>query len=118
MKSNGMHRLRHLATLWSAGTIAAVLVTWLCFQIDASPGVTELVYLLVVDVASVFDSAISSIVLSVIAVLCLDFFFTPPIFDFEVTSPRDVMALVAFVATSLVITGLVPAGSPIRCGSP
>jgi PAS domain S-box-containing protein len=107
MQLNGMSRARHLAMLWVAGATAIALVTWGCFQAGAGPGMTELFFLLVIVVASMFDSAVTSVVLSVIAVLCLDYFFTPPIFEFEVNSPRDIMALVAFVVTSLVITGLV-----------
>jgi PAS domain S-box-containing protein len=107
MQLNGKSRVRHLAMLWVAGITAIALVTWACFQVEASPGMTQLFFLLVIVVASMFDSAITSVILSVIAVLCLDYFFTPPIFGFEVNSPRDIMTLVTFIVTSLVITGLV-----------
>jgi two-component system sensor histidine kinase KdpD len=42
----------------------------------------------------------------VVAVLCLDFFFTPPVFSLEVTDPLDILALISFLTTGLVITRL------------
>jgi PAS domain S-box-containing protein len=107
VRLNGMSRVRHLVILWLAGTTAIALVTWGCFLIGTSTGAASLAYMLVIVFASMFDSAISSVVLSIIAVLCLDYFFTPPIFEFEVASGRDIFALIVFVITSLVITGLV-----------
>ena len=44
---------------------------------------------------------------SLIAVLCLDYYFTSPIFSFRVDDPFNVVAIVAFFTTSIVITGLV-----------
>jgi two-component system sensor histidine kinase KdpD len=45
-------------------------------------------------------------VVSLVAVLCLDFFFTLPLFSFEVTNPLDILALISFLTTGLVITRL------------
>jgi PAS domain S-box-containing protein len=100
-------RVRHLVTLWVTGAVGIGLVTWVCFLFGVNGGATELAYLLVVVVASIFDSAITSIFLSITAVACLNFFFTVPLFSFAVASGRDIFALVVFVITSLIITGLV-----------
>ena len=93
--------------LWVAGSVGVGLVTWICFLFGMSGAATELAYLLVVVVASTFDSAVTSVFLSVIAVVCLDFFFTPPLFSLAIASGRDIFALAVFVITSLIITGLV-----------
>lgn len=45
-------------------------------------------------------------VLSVIAVGCLNYFFTPPLFSFRVDDVQDGVALVAFLLTSIAITAL------------
>jgi two-component system, OmpR family, sensor histidine kinase KdpD len=63
-------------------------------------------YLLVVVVQSVSGSFISSAVVSVIAVLCLDYFFVPPTFSLRINRPLDALALLTFLVTALVITRL------------
>jgi PAS domain S-box-containing protein len=56
---------------------------------------------------SLFDSFVSSVFFSFIAVGCLDYFFVEPLFSFTVARVEDITALGAFLITSLVITGLV-----------
>jgi PAS domain S-box-containing protein len=107
MESNRMSRIWHLAALWLAGSVAVGLVTWACFRFEASAAAIELAYLLVIVFASMLDSAITSVILSAVAVLCLDYFFTQPLFSLRTTSVHDLFALVVFVVTSLVITSLV-----------
>jgi PAS domain S-box-containing protein len=53
------------------------------------------------------DSFISSAVFSVVAVGCLDFFFTDPLFSLYVADAQNATALVAFLVTSLAVTSLV-----------
>jgi PAS domain S-box-containing protein len=53
------------------------------------------------------DSFVSSAIFSVIATGCIVFFFADPIFSFEIENTRDVLTCVAFLFTSLVVTGLV-----------
>lgn len=100
-------RLRHLVMLWVVGSAGVGLTTWLCYLLGMSGGATELAYLLVVVLASTFDSAVTSVFLSIIAVACLDFFFTHPLFSLVIASWGDIFALAVFVITSLIITGLV-----------
>ena len=95
-----MSRIWHLTTLWLVGSMAVALVTWGCFRFGVGNAATELAYLLVIVVASLFDSAISSIVLSIVAVLCLDYYFTEPIYSFEIASWYDAFMLAVFVFTS------------------
>ena len=99
--------IRRLAVLWLAGFAAIAVVTWLCFRLGQSLTTTALAYLLVVVLISVFDSAITSIVLSVVAIGCLNYFFTEPLFTFRVQYSQDLFAMAAFAITSLVITGQV-----------
>jgi len=64
-------------------------------------------YLLAVVSQSLTGDFVSSAVVSVLAVGCLDFFFVTPLFSFVVTGPLNVVALISFLVTSLVITKLV-----------
>jgi two-component system sensor histidine kinase KdpD len=70
--------------------------------------ITGFVYLLVVVLQSLLGNFTSSAAVSVLAVLCLDFFFTAPLFSFEVTNPLDVLALISFLTTGLVIPDSLP----------
>jgi K+-sensing histidine kinase KdpD len=69
-------------------------------------GVTGFVYLIAVVLQSLAGNFASSAAVSLVAVLCLDFFFTPPVFTFEVTNPLDILGLISFLTTGLVITRL------------
>ena len=64
-------------------------------------------YLLAVVSQALTGDFVSSAVVSFLAVGCLDFFFVQPLFSFEVTGSLNVLALISFLVTSLVITKLV-----------
>jgi two-component system sensor histidine kinase KdpD len=72
-----------------------------------SLGTASPLYLFVVVLQSLTGDFVSSAIVSVLAAGCLDYFFVPPLFSFEVTGPRNVAALISFLVTSLVITKLV-----------
>jgi len=100
-------RYGYLPSLWGAGAVALALATWLCLQLQLNSTTTAFVYLIAIVLLSLLDSLISSIVFSVIAVGCLDFFFVEPRYSFRVQDSRDLATLAAFVITSLAITSLV-----------
>ena len=82
------------------------LITLVCYRLQLNLTVTGFVYLIAIVLQSLVGSFASSAVVSVVAVLCLDFFFTLPLFSFEVTNPLDILALISFLTTGLVITRL------------
>ena len=49
---------------------------------------------------------LTSIALSFVAVGCLTYFFAPPIFSFRVDEEKDILALIVFLVTSIVITSV------------
>ena len=100
-------RFRWIATILSVGGIGLALATWVCFRLGSGLTVVALVYLIEILLLSLMDSLVSSAIFSVIAVGCLNFFFAPPIFTFRVDRVEDVVALIAFFATSLIVTSLV-----------
>jgi PAS domain S-box-containing protein len=107
MNREFIRRFRSLAALWVAGSGSLALMTLACFQLDLKLATTALVYLTVIVLLSLLDSFISSVFFSAVAVGCLNFYFTEPIFSFNVASPQDVAALVAFLITSLAVTATV-----------
>ncbi len=107
MKRSHIGRLRYLSALLVSGTAALALVTWACFRLGLSSATAACVYLVIIVLLSLMDSFVSSVIFSVIVVGCLDFFFIPPIFAFEVANPQDLTTLFSYLITSIVITSLV-----------
>ena len=100
-------RLRHLVVLWIFGAIALGLVTFICLGLGLNFATAAFSYLIVVVLLSLLDSLISSAIFSAIAFVCLDFFFVEPRFTWQIDHAQDFTTLIAFLATSFVITGLV-----------
>ena len=82
--------------------LAAVTYTaYLCHLDLATAG---FLCLIVVVLLSSFGNMVSATVYSVVAVACLDYFFAPPILSLRVSDPLNILALAAFLTTSLSIT--------------
>jgi two-component system sensor histidine kinase KdpD len=88
------------------GTLMVGAVTLICYGLRVDLTVTGFLYLIVVVVQSLLGDFVSSAIVSIIADLCLNFFFAPPLFSFRVTDSSDFWALIAFLITGLVITQL------------
>jgi two-component system sensor histidine kinase KdpD len=102
-----MHGRWRTAALCAVGTVGVVLFTLPLFRLHLGFGVASFCYLLLLVLQSLAGDFISSAVVSLLAVGCLDYFFTEPILSFDVMSPFDTLGLVSFLITSLVITRLV-----------
>jgi two-component system, OmpR family, sensor histidine kinase KdpD len=88
------------------GTFLVGLVTFICYGLGLNLTATGFLYLIVVVLQSLLGDFVSSAVVSIIADLCLNFFFVPPLFSFRVSDSSDIWALSAFLITGLVITRL------------
>ena len=89
------------------GSVAVALVTFGCFRLQASLATAVCLYLVIVVILSLQGSFLSSVVVSLAAVVCLTYYFVPPIFDFRISAPFDVVAIITFLITSAIITRLV-----------
>jgi C4-dicarboxylate-specific signal transduction histidine kinase len=90
--------------LFGIAALVALSYTSLLLGFDFSTARFSL--LAAVVAISILGSYVCAVVLSVVAVGCLSYFFTPPIFSFAVDQHDDLLALLAFLTTSIVITGL------------
>ena len=88
------------------GTLLVGVATAICYASRVDLTVTGFLYLIIVVLQSLIGDFVSSAVVSVIADLCLNYFFVPPIFSFRVSDSSDIWALIAFLVTGLVITRL------------
>jgi two-component system, OmpR family, sensor histidine kinase KdpD len=96
------------AALWSAaGSLGVAVLTLVCFRLHLSFATSSFCFLLLLVGLSLAGDFVSSIVVSVLAVGCLDYFFIDPLYSFQVESPLYVVGLSTFLITGLVITRLV-----------
>jgi two-component system sensor histidine kinase KdpD len=107
-----MQRFKRLGfwrtTMWSGtGGLAAGLLTLVAFRLHLSFISASFCYLLLLVLQSLSGELISSAIVSILAVGCLDYFFVEPLFSFQVSSPLDTLGLASFLITGLVITRLV-----------
>lgn len=100
-------------TVWAAakltlyGGIAVTLATALCFRFQVGPTGAIPIFLLIVVLHSLAGNFGSAAILSVLSVLLLDYYFTAPLFSLRIRNFSDILALLSFAITALVITRLV-----------
>ena len=96
-------RIARLAA--SVGLIA--VITAVCYRLMLVGATTAgFVYLIGVLLIGAKWGIAESIVSSILAMLCFDFFFLPPIGEFEIAQLQDWVALFAFLVTSITATRL------------
>lgn len=93
----------HLVLASSA--IAAVTAFRFFFHLT-NPTIAALSYLLIVLIMAAASSLKASIAVSVLADLCLNYFFMPPIGTFTIADPQNWVALFAFLAVAAVASNL------------
>ena len=88
------------------GLAGLALITFVCFQVGFGLARTGFVYVILVASVSLLGSASASVVLSILAAACLNYFFAPPVFEFRIDAFDDIVRIAAFLTTSLVVTAL------------
>ncbi|MGA3049022.1 MAG: ATP-binding protein [Terracidiphilus sp.] len=88
-----------------AWTVIA-LATYCGFELQVNLATISSLYLLVVVATASFGSFWQASLTSLVAVACLDLFFLPPFFRFNIADPQDWVALGTFEATALAISRL------------
>ena len=102
-----IRRIRSSALQSLLAMVALASLTFFCFRLHLNISTAGFLYLIVVVLLSLAGDYISSTVTAVVAVLCLTYFFVPPIFSVRVAETVDLVAIIAFLTTSLVISRLV-----------
>jgi signal transduction histidine kinase len=87
--------------------VSLAVITIICSRFQRQPLTPSCLYLIVVVFLSLRGSLVSSTVASFIAVLCLDYFFVPPLYSFRVSDEGDALTFITLVTSSAVITRLV-----------
>ncbi len=100
-------RLRAFGAQFLLGISGLALITFVCFRLDFGVARTGFAYLIVVALASLLGSGSASVVLSIVAAACLNYFFAPPLFELRIDAADDMVRIAAFLTTSLVVTTLI-----------
>jgi len=106
VKNDWRSQVRHLAAQCLCGGLGLVFLTFVCFRLGLNLATTGFAYLILVALVSLIGSFFGSLVLSIIAVGLLNYFFTEPLFSLRVEYPQDILALIAFLTTSVIVTSL------------
>jgi len=107
MTTAAIHKVWRSAVPGLLGAVGLALVTFICFRFQVGLATAALLYLMIVVLMSLKGSFVSSTVVSVLAIGCLDYFFTVPLFTLGMNDLQSYVAMIVFLATSLIITRLV-----------
>lgn len=100
------HHGRKKAAGLCFAAILAVAVAVVGFFLGLPLSAAAPLELLVVLVTALYLGLLEASVASVVAVLCLDFLFTRPLFQFIVDDPQNWIALTTFEAIALIVSSL------------
>jgi two-component system sensor histidine kinase KdpD len=91
--------------LLSSGLVLALALAYRGLHVSNITTIA-LTFLLVVLVAAAISRLAAAVVTSLVAVLCLNYFFLPPVSSFAVADPENWFVLFAFLAVSVVASNL------------
>jgi len=100
-------RLRSEARDLALAAAGIGAITFAYGRLDVTnPTIAALSYLLVILLVAAASSLAAALFTSVVAVLCFNYFFLPPVGRFTIADPQNWVALVVFLAVSVVASNL------------
>ncbi len=99
-------RLR-LAWGWAAGTAGPVLLAVLLNAFDPGLAIDMLMFLAVTVAAALLGGLTPALASAAVGSLLLNFLFTPPLHTWTVADPRNIVAIVVFVAVGASVASVV-----------
>jgi PAS domain S-box-containing protein len=106
MRRDSTSQFQYSATQCFFGGIGVAGVTLFGYWLEFNIATAGFVYLILIALLALMGSFIGSLVLSIVAAGSLSYFLVPPVFSLQIEDPKDVVAVVAFLTTSIVIAGL------------
>ena len=88
------------------GLAAVALVTFIALQLHLNLSTSGSLYFLIVVMVSVIWGFWEASFTSLIAVVCLNYFFVPPVFTWTVSDPQNWVALATFELAALTVSRL------------
>lgn len=99
--------MRSRAAAWLIALGGAAAVTVAGRAVGLNPNTAGFAFLIVVLLASLRGGLLAGAAASVVATLCYNFFFFPPLHTFTIAEPANWVALAAFLVTSVIVSRLV-----------
>ena len=106
MTSARISRVR-IALRLAAAVLLLALVTFAALALNANATTVGFAYLITILGISVFSGLTVSLVSSIVATACFNYFFLPPVRTWTIADPANWVALFSFFIASLVATRLV-----------
>lgn len=88
------------------GSIVLAVLTFICFELHAIAAQASLLYFFFIVLFALWAGFLPSVVISILAILFFDYFFTEPRFSLRIDSPMDVIAMITFSGTALIVSRL------------
>src|SRR5437773_2126568 len=104
-----MNRPSKRPGVWAAAMGAIAAVTALGSVIGLNASTVGFAYLIAVLLISVWGELLVGMVASIVATLCYNFFFFPPLYTLTIAAPANWFALAAFLISSVTVSRLVVA---------
>lgn len=89
-----------------AGSVPVLLLNYCAFRLHLNLSAASSISLLAIVLAALRFGFWPATGASVVAVVCLDYFFTSPVLNFQITDPQNWIALASFEFTVLVVSRL------------
>jgi two-component system sensor histidine kinase KdpD len=89
-----------------AGVWIIALLTFAGYELHFNPAPVGFLFLLVIVVEAILSGFWQASAVSVVACLCLDYFFYPPVLTLNIYDPQDWIALGAFEISALLVSRL------------
>jgi hypothetical protein len=90
----------------AGGVLAVAALTYCAFRLQLNLSAGSLLYLLMVVIVSLSAGFWEATIASLAAVMCLDYFFIPPLFCFNVSDPQNWVSLATFETAALMVSRL------------
>ena len=84
LRKSGDPDYRPLAAQFLLGIAGLALITFVCFWLGFGLARTAFAYVILVALVSLLGSFSASVVLSIVAAACLNYFFAPPLFELRI----------------------------------
>jgi len=107
MKHKRTDRFWRTAAECLLASIGLGVLTFAAFRLHASPSMAILFFFFFIVLISQWVSFFTSVVVSILAVLSFNYFFAKPLFSLRVSETVDIVAVVTFSISALVITRLI-----------
>jgi len=96
-------------------SIAAIFITvFLTSENISNATVVTFIFLVVILFSAFFGNLFSAISVSIVATLCFNYFYLPPVGSFTIYSFADWISMFVFLLTALAISGLTSSAAKIK----